>query len=204
MNPFSSVADSWNQTSLANRIWMAASGLVLLGLVLGYLLLYPRWRESKVLQKDIALEKIKLAQVIRTRAQIAVFEKELAEIDVRYKQIQSMLPEADEVPRLLKAVSNLGSQQGLEFLLFKPEKEIPKEFIVEIPITVHLKGSYHQIILFFDHLRRLSRIVNVQQLELGSYDEKTGQLNARCRLVTFRMPSSPPPSAGPLKGEKKK
>ena len=138
-----------------------------------------------------------MAQIIQTRAQITQFKQELAEMDVRYKQIQIMLPEAKEIPHLLKNISNLGQQQGLEFLLFKPEKENPKEFVAEIPITLHLKGSYHQIGIFFDHIRRLPRIVNIKQLELGGFEDKTAKITTRCQLVTFRVLPLPPPSSTP-------
>ncbi len=157
-----------------------------MGAMLGYFLLAPLWNESKVLREDIDREKVKLDQIIRTRAQITQFKQELAEIEVKYKQIFIMLPEAKEIPHLLKNISNLGQQQGLEFLLFKPEKENPKEFVAEIPITLHLKGSYHQIGIFFDYIRRLPRIVNIKQLELGGFDEKTAKITARCQLVTFQ------------------
>ncbi len=116
-------------------------------------------------------------------------------MDVRYRQILVMLPEAKEIPHLLKNVANLGQQQGLEFLLVKPEKENPKEFIAEIPLTVYLKGPYHQIGVFFDHIRRLPRIINIKQLELGAFEEKTAQITARCQLVTFRVLPPPPPSS---------
>ena len=197
MAPFSSITDRLNQLPLSQKILMAAGGLILLGTVLGYFLLAPLWKESKVLQEDIDREKVKLDQIIRTRAQITRFKQELAEIEGRYKQILIMLPEAKEIPHLLKNISNLGQQQGLEFLLFKPEKENPREFVAEIPITLHLKGSYHQIGIFFDSIRRLPRIVNIKQLELGGFDEKTAKMTARCQVVTFRVLPLPPPSPTP-------
>ena len=197
MAPFSSITDRLNQLPLSQKILLAAGGLILLGAMLGYFLLAPLWNESKVLREDIDREKVKLDQIIRTRAQITQFKQELAEIEVKYKQIFIMLPEAKEIPHLLKNISNLGQQQGLEFLLFKPEKENPKEFVAEIPITLHLKGSYHQIGIFFDYIRRLPRIVNIKQLELGGFDEKTAKITARCQLVTFRVLPLPPPSSTP-------
>lgn len=197
MAPFSSITDRLTQLPLSQKILLAVGGLILLGTVLGYFLLMPRWKESKALQEDIDREKVKLAQIIRTRAQITQFKQELAEMDVRYKQIMIMLPEAKEIPHLLKNISNLGQQQGLEFLLFKPEKENPKEFVAEIPLTLHLKGSYHQIGIFFDHIRRLPRIVNIKQLELGGFEDKTAKISARCQLVTFRVLPLPPPSSTP-------
>lgn len=204
MAPFSSTTDRLNQLPLSQKILLSALGLILLGAVLGYLLLMPLWKESKVLRAGIEGEKIKLDQIIRARAEIAQFKHELAEMDARYRQIEIMLPETKEIPRLLKNISNVGQQQGLEFLLFKPEMEIPKEFVAEIPITINLKGAYHQIGVFFDYIRRLPRIVNVRQLELAGFDDKTAKLTARCQLVTFRVLPLPPPSSTPTpKGGKK-
>ena len=204
MKQFSFITDRWTQlTGLQQFLFITLGMLLLLG-ALVYFLLRPLWEEANWLREDINREQIKLAQIIRTRAQIDRFKKELVEMEVRYKQIEIMLPEAAEIPRLLAAVSNLGQQQGLEFLLFKPEKENPLEFVSEIPITLHLKGVYHQFGVFFDHLRRLPRIVNVKQLEMGAFDEKTAQINARCQLVTFRVLPLPAPTEpkGPKPGKK--
>ncbi len=197
MAPFSSITDRLNLLPLTQKILMAIGGVIVLGMVLGYFLLWPLWNKSKTLQDDIDREKVKLIQIIRTKAQINQFKQELAEMEVRYKQVQIMLPEAKEIPRLLKSVADLGQQQGLDFLLVKPEKEIPKDFVAEVPLTLHLKGSYHQIGVFFDYIRRLPRIVNIKQLELGGFEEKTGQITARCQLVTYRVLPPPPPSSKP-------
>ena len=131
MATFSSITDRVTQLPLSQKVLLAVVGFVFLGAALGYFLLMPLWNKSKLLQEDISREKIKLVQIQQARAQIARFKQELAEMDVRYKQIQIMLPEAKEIPHLLKNVSNLGQQQGLEFLLFKPEKENNKEFVAE-------------------------------------------------------------------------
>ena len=205
MNPFSDIKDRWTQLTSVQKVVVQTLGMVLLAAALVFGGLKPLWDKSRALREDIDGEKIKLAQIIRTQAQINKFKHELAEIDVRYKQILTMLPESREIPDLLKSISNLGQQQGLEFLLFKPEKEIPKDFVAEIPITLHLKGNYHEIGVFFDRLRRLPRIINVKQMELGTFEEKTGRIIARCQLVTFRVLQLPPPSPTPgPKVEKKK
>jgi type IV pilus assembly protein PilO len=205
MNPISDITDRWAQLTLAQKVAVQILGLVILAAALGFLGLKPLWDKTRAIREDIDREKIKLAQIIRTQTQITQFKLQLAEMDVRYKQILDMLPESKEIPGLLETISNLGQQQGLEFLLFKPEKEIPKDFVSEIPITLHFKGNYHEIGVFFDRLRRIPRIINVKQLELGTFDEKTSRIMARCQLVTFRVLQLPPPSPAPgPKVEKKK
>jgi type IV pilus assembly protein PilO len=170
-------------------------------LLLVYWLIAPLWQERLLLQQDIARERLRLDQIKRARAQIEQFQKEMAEIDLRFRKALAMLPEAKEIPPLLKNVSELAHQQNLEFALFKPEKETSKEFVAEVPIAIQVKGSYHQLALFFDQVRRLPRIINARQLELGSFEEKTGQIAARCQLVTYRFLPIPQP---PPREEKKK
>jgi type IV pilus assembly protein PilO len=101
-------------------------------------------------------------------------------------------------------VANLGQKQGLEFLLFKPEKENPQEYLAEIPITLNLKGDFHQIGVFFDGIRRIPRIINVRQMELGAFEEKTGQITVRCQLLTFRTIPPQAPSEKPKSQDEKK
>ncbi|MBA4394430.1 MAG: hypothetical protein C0407_12835 [Desulfobacca sp.] len=202
---FTFLSDRLAQLNLTQKIGLAIGGILLLVAGLGFSLFLPLWEESTVLKEDIDQEKMKLAQIVHTRTQIVQFKQELAQMDVQYKQIQTMLPEGKEIPHLLKYVADLGQKQGLEFLLFKPEKEIPQEYVAEIPITLHLKGYYHQIGVFFDGIRRLPRIINVRQLEFGAFEEKSGQITARCKLVTFRiLPPAPPTEKPKPKDEKKK
>jgi type IV pilus assembly protein PilO len=187
MAPFNIITDRFTQLPQWQKALSVAVGILVLGLILGYLFLFPLWQETKTLKEDVEREQMKLVQIQQARMQINRFKQELSEMGILYNQIRIMMPEAKEIPGLLKNASNLGQQQGLEFLLFKPEKEIPKDFIAEVPVTLHVKGYFHQIGVFFDYIRRLPRIINVKQLELGAFEEKSGKINSRCQLVTFRV-----------------
>lgn len=204
MAPLSSFIEQMEQRPFGQKLLLTATGVVLLGLILAYVLLYPRWKEIGVVREDIEEERTKLTQVRLAQARIAQFKKELVDLDARSERIKLMLPDSKEIPGLLKTVSHLGLQQGLEFLLFKPEKEIPREYVAEIPVTLHLKGTYHQVGVFFDRVRMLPRIINIKQLELGGYEEKSGKITGRCQLITFRvLPFQPPSEAKPVGGKKK-
>ena len=63
------------------------------------------------------------------------------------------------MPDLLEDVSNTGKKSGLDFELFKPEAEQPKDFYAAKPITIKAKGSYHQFGAFVSGVAALSRIV---------------------------------------------
>lgn len=201
---FSNIRGQIEQWPFGQKIALAAAGVILPVVILSYLLLYPRWQEIRSLREDIDREKAKLEQIRQTRARIAQFKQELADLESRFERIKVMLPDSKEIPGLLRTISQLGLQQGLEFLLFKPEKELPREFVAEIPVTLHLKGTYHQVGIFFDRLRRLPRIINIKQLEIGSFEEKTGKITSQCQLITFRVLPIQPPTGDKRAVEKKK
>jgi type IV pilus assembly protein PilO len=199
----STISDRLEQLTFKQKLGLALSGMAVLAAAAVFFWLSPLWKKSSVLQEDIEREKLKLVQIQKTQAQLEKFKQELAEMSEQTKRLEGMLPEKSEMPLLLKTVSNFGQEQGLEFMLFKPGKENPKDFVVEIPIDLNFKGSYHQIEVFFERLRRFPRIINVRQIDLGALEEKTGRINVRCQLTTFRMQPNPPPPVTAIKAEKK-
>ena len=90
-----------------------------------------------------------------------VFEAKLESVkrDLEIKKAQ--LPDKKEIPQLLTTISSLGKESGLNFLLFRPKPEVPKEFYAEIPVEIQVEGSYHEVASFFSRVGNLDRIVNI-------------------------------------------
>ncbi len=113
----------------------------------------------------------------------------LAMLDESLKVAIALLPETREIPELLTQISQLGSTAGLEFRLFKPEAEKKADFYAEVPVTLAILGHFHDLARFFDHLSKLSRIVNVTDIKItlakGTGD--TQLLTTNCLLTTFRF-----------------
>ncbi len=193
---YTPLVDQWTLLNPTKKIAAGVCGLVLLALALTLFILKPIWDKRVELQEDVLRGRERLSQIQKTLAQIKQFQQDLAQIDLQLKEVTAVLPESQEIPELLKSVSSSGQQNALEFLLFKPEPEIPREFITEVPVGVHLKGHYHQMAVFFDQIRRLPRLINVHNLEMGTYDEKSAQMTARCQLVTYKLLSPPAETPG--------
>jgi type IV pilus assembly protein PilO len=113
----------------------------------------------------------------------------LVALDETLKLAITLLPETREIPELLTQISELGLNSGLEFRLFKPEPEKPTDFYAEVPVSLAILGRFHDLGRFFDHLSRLSRIVNVTDIKInlpkGSGDPSI--LTTHCLLTTFRF-----------------
>jgi type IV pilus assembly protein PilO len=113
----------------------------------------------------------------------------LAALDATLKVAITLLPETREIPELLTQISRLGSNAGLEFRLFKPESERQADFYAEVPVSLAILGRFHDLARFFDHLSKLTRIVNVTDIKIslakGSGEPQT--LTTNCLLTTFRF-----------------
>lgn len=131
---------------------------------------------------------------IRTQADIArnlpAFKAEVRRLEEQLSLLLEQLPNSAEIPSLLKNVSDLGKESGLEFLKFAPGKEGRKDFYAEIPVSIAVSGDYHSFVLFADKVSHLPRIVNLSDIVFAS--PKPGgdnrvQVNVTCSATTYRF-----------------
>lgn len=85
------------------------------------------------------------------------------------------LPNKTEVAGLLVDVSQTGLAAGLEFELFQPQNEIPKEFYAELPIKLRVRGRYHEFGDFVSGLVSLPRIVTLHNFSIRRAGNKKGE-----------------------------
>jgi len=98
------------------------------------------------------------------------------------------LPTTEEMPSLLSSISADGNQVGLEFLLFKPQKEVKLDFYAEIPIEMRVLGTFHEVAMFFDTVADLDRIVNIRRFNMEKPKDEEGRtiIVTSCSAATFR------------------
>ena len=176
---------------LAPRIKLCITvGIILLPLVIFYFSYYQQ-KTKKI--ENLNQQKVSLIQQIKNvklkAANLAKFEKELEEAKDIFLESAVLLPKEKEIPKLLKDISALGRNAGLDFLTFKPLADIPKDFYAEIPVTINVRGPYHNMGYFFDQVSKLARIVSVTNVKMSSPKKEGGEmlLNSDCQLVTYRF-----------------
>lgn len=176
---------------LAPRIKLAITvGIILLPLVIFYFSYYQQ-KAQKI--QNLSQQKVSLTQQVQEvklkAANLAKFQKELDEAENRFLATAVLLPKDKEIPKLLKDISALGRNAGLDFLTFKPLADIPKDFYAEIPVTINVRGPYHNMGYFFDQVSKLERIVSVTNVKMSSPNKEGGEmlLNSDCQLVTYRF-----------------
>jgi len=94
------------------------------------------------------------------------------------------------VSGLLLQIQRLVNQSGLTLKLWKPDKQRlhPSGLYEEIPISLVLSGGYHNTAAFFDSVGKLTRIVNILNIKMGSAKVgKSGnvEVDISCTAMTF-------------------
>lgn len=134
------------------------------------LIFSPKNKQIKSLGASIA----KLDNEIKT-AEVKVrkldeLRAENARLQVKLEELKEKLPEEKEVSVLLKQISDLSQKSGLVVLLWKPQprKPDPKGIYIEIPVSMQVIGGYHDLGVFFSHISRIKRIVNISKIKINS------------------------------------
>ncbi len=100
-------------------------------------------------------------------------EQEYNVLSEQWQVAQTLLPEENQMPNLLRKVTAAGEQSGVEFDLFRPQGQVDKGFYADNPIEVRVTGGYHQTAVFLSRLANLNRIVNVSELRIEGIDDQS-------------------------------
>ena len=130
------------------------------------------------LRQDFEIKQAKAANLEAYRAQ-------LAEMEESFGAMLRQLPNRTEVADLLVDVSQTGLAAGLEFELFQPQAELPKDFYAELPIMIRVLGQYHEFGEFVSGLAALPRIVTIHDIQIEPRGEGT-ELVLQATARTYR------------------
>lgn len=120
-------------------------------------------------------------------ANLAAYKKLRVETEVVLDESLRQLPSKSEMEALLNDIHQAALGRGLEFDLFKPNAtENTFEFYAELPITVKIEGTYHDLAEFSAAVARMPRIVTINDVELSIIAEKpsTTALSAKAQQVS--------------------
>jgi type IV pilus assembly protein PilO len=162
-----------------------------------FLVYIPKTNEIAKTRKDIeGLEQQINRAKIRVK-NLAKFEAEKAEVERQFQEALNLLPNEREIPSLLSTITQLGNDANLEFRLFSPIAERPKDFYIEIPVSVEVSGTYHEVAEFFDKVGRMQRIVNIIDVSMRPVKEGSSKLITQCQAVTYRFKGKADETAEP-------
>jgi len=143
-------------------------------------ILFAGWKFDVTKQREALadLEKKEKEQIgildVRQKkaANLNALKEQMKEMEQSFGDMVKQLPNKTEVAGLLIDISQTGLAAGLEFKLFKPGGEAPKEFYAELPINISVVGDYHQFGEFVSGIAALPRIVTTHNIKITRLNAK--------------------------------
>jgi len=199
MEPFFEKVEKINKLQ---RILIYVGAFVLLIGPFLYFSYLPKLKQIDQLTKESESLDTQLVSARRQASQLQAWRDKEKQAEANFNIAKRALPQTKEIPSLLASISESGQTAGLEFLLFRPQNERPKQFYAEIPVSMNVTGRYHDLAAFFDKVSRLPRLVNIDNIQLTTPAKGGDKLNITCTAITYRFIEATP-KAAPKKGAKK-
>jgi Tfp pilus assembly protein PilO len=152
-------------------------GNVIIGLVISALA-YMFWFKPQMAEvKSLKTERIKIeASIEKLSAKKKELDKLQGEIEFlnqALRELENIIPKKREESEILRNVQQMAVDSALDVIQFKPEREINKEFHSERPISIEIRGSYHNLGTLFDRIVHFPRIFNIDDFSIKALRAQT-------------------------------
>lgn len=141
-------------------------------------------------QKQATLEGLR-NQIVETKKiadNLPRYRAEYAQLQKELESALTELPNQKEIPSLLTSITSAGKGAGLDFLIFRPKPEEPKDFYAVVPVEISVAGNFVSTSTFFNSVANLPRIVNIGNVNFDVKNDK-GKITTKvnCLATTFRF-----------------
>jgi type IV pilus assembly protein PilO len=152
------------------KVAIAVVPSIIIALVVVIFFIMPKQKEIKTLNDKIDNQNNQIAASQSKVARLDVLMKENEQLLKRLNELKEQLPEEKEISNLLKQVSDICTESGLELKSWRPGQRTKHSsgIVYEIPVSVSVTGTYHDFGTFLGNLTKLNRIVNVKNIQIGS------------------------------------
>lgn len=165
--------------------------LLLLGIVaaLWFTLLQPKYKELQETKNRLSEVQNQVLESRAIAAKLPILQREFERLSKELSAALTELPNQKEIPALLTSVTDEGKKAGLDFLVFRPKGEEPKEFYAAVPVDITVSGSFSSIGNFFSAVSKMPRIMNISNVDFSEIKVSGDRTITKvtCLATTFRF-----------------
>jgi len=178
-----------NRFNLLNSIPLIIASCFILSLVLGIVLLWPRYQNLKELQESVSQKETEIQQQEQYFSNLSQIEEKIRKYDKELAKINSALPEDPSLPSLFNFLQKASSQSGLILKGISPFEISLLESspnLKEIQFSFQVSGPYSSFKDFLSTLENSARLIEVENISFSS--PKEGELfnfNLRVKVYSY-------------------
>lgn len=123
--------------------------------------------KEKQLQQDVDNLRVYKQRWAELKSEMDALQKQLA-------TLQTIVPEEKETDQFILMVQGAAMSSGVSIRQLTAKPVAQKPYYFEMPFDVQADGPYFSVLDFFSRMGRLSRIINVGDLQLASISKRGG------------------------------
>lgn len=161
--------------------------------------------EQKRKEQQLSELQKQIAALEATANRLPEFQREVQALEARLETLKRILPPEKEMPDLMRRVQYLAAQSSLAIRKFTPAATAQRDFYTEVPISLDVEGTYHNLGAFFDRISRMSRLVNIGNVKVKSQAQQTinNTIAVSATATTYVYQDPPPtPQGGAAGGQR--
>ncbi len=145
----------------------------------------PQNRVIAQAKGEIAHKREMLSKLQQATAQAADLEQANRDIAESIEAIEARLPTNKEIADILRQVSDLAVEAGLEAPVMKAEKPVKAAMYMEQPLEMKIQGDFHGFYDFLLSLEKLPRITKIPDFQIKRSDRTDGYMEAEFTLSIY-------------------
>jgi type IV pilus assembly protein PilO len=124
----------------------------------------------------------------KTTTSIDELDKQLTRAKLERAKLPERQKEKEEANfELQEAMKLLPNSKELDFQVFTPKAEQVKDLYIEIPVSIEVSGTYHNVAVFFESVGKMERIMNIQNMSMKPVSDRSTTLTTTCDATTYRF-----------------
>ena len=171
------------------KVMLLVLVIILEAAALVWFLYLPKHKELTGLRVEYSRLQSEIDEKIKIANNLPKVQAEYEQLNRELALALTELPNSKEIPALLTSITTLGKNAGLDFLVFRPKGEVPKDFYAKVPVDISVSGSYFSVANFFAAVANLPRIVNITNVAFSDIKNVNNRMMTKvnCLATTFRF-----------------
>lgn len=180
--------EQFEKVPMKQRALVLVLVLTMLGVGYFFLMYKPKAAAITIQQARLAALNGEVQNLLTIEARNKEYQRMITELQGQLDAARQQLPGEKEIPKMLEEIAHFGREAGVEFISFRPGGEVKRDFYNEVPMSLAIRGPFHNIGMFLDKISHYPRIISISNLTMGNPTEKEGylMLTSSCLATTYR------------------
>jgi type IV pilus assembly protein PilO len=195
--------DNFSKIPLQQKLIVVALIVVVIAAGTWFLSVSPAQDQITANDEEIAKQEAELLKLQQQAQHRTQFMREVERLKQRLREAEEQLPKQAEIPKLLRDIAYEAQQSGLRLDRFEIQNEAQQGDFAQVPVKMSVRGSFHEIAVFFDRLSKMPRIVNVTDVNMSKpeFENKKIVVASSYTATTYRFLDKAPEPASATKKE---